>query len=812
MGQIVGTFSDIYRCNIAAIQTGGSKANTVLGAGEVWLVNSLNALSSAFSGDCDSYIMGDGTHAASALQVRFLYPELYKGGVVNVPFHFGVIGAADGTVYSGNTDYLYSDAIPITSDTELTIHNPTQKSLGWIRIFFYNNNTFVRYVGIKNSPSSDSTYTYTAQVDGTFNNVRFNMTQGDGSHFSSESVITASYVSIVSTITDIEDRLSDLEDENLPTRVTALEANITALSTKVDSIEPDIIDLIKHDGETVIPTWTKGQYIDLNGALVVNNNDQLATTDYIEIPYGLERITMYDIGASLVSNQFSFYNSSKTYISGGSGAISSIPSNAAYVRFCSYSPSETFTTSGYKFTVFDNSGSSSSSSDPFRSAVAEDIDANANFYIEDGKLYGTRASTDGYLCCLFREDITAIEFEISSFWDNNLITLAFGDGIDDDDVDTFAGCYLPTTTRTGEIGSVRNANSATPQANSIWGHGRFSGEYRQPQVAPPNMAIGNKCRIELINGTFFRGSYYSITENKWKFWFALDTLGEWYTPNRYGWNTSKRIGFAIFYAATSAKEMVKNIKILSEKGTASEVFWRNAQCYPEKRNWVAIGDSITQINKNNGLSYVGFASRALGWNCNNQGQGGWTIYKLWRDRSTAGWESAVSSLSDNDVITILAGTNDFDTKSFATPASDAAMDAAGNPHPRFGTTDPTADDAKDPHTTLGCLRLIIEDIQTLKPNARLVIFSPFYREKGTINGSTGWEKDLYVNSDGKTIYDYADAIAAVGREYNLPSYNTCRDCGINIKTLETYTYDDLHIGQLGGQLIGEYVAKRIGIK
>lgn len=104
---------------------------------------------------------------------------------------------------------------------------------------------------------------------------------------------------------------------------------------------------------------------------------------------------------------------------------------------------------------------------------------------------------------------------------------------------------------------------------------------------------------------------------------------------------------------------------------------------------------------------------------------------------------------------------------------------------------------------------MIEDILTLKPNARLIVFSPFYREKGSLNGSTGWNKDLYVNSDGKTIYDYADAIYSVAREYNLPAYNTCRECGINVQTLATYTYDDLHIGQLGGKLIGEYVAKRI---
>lgn len=69
MGQVVGKISDIYRCNLRAIQTGGTKASTVLAADEVWLVDSTNSLTNSFSGDCDSYIIGDGSTAASALDL-----------------------------------------------------------------------------------------------------------------------------------------------------------------------------------------------------------------------------------------------------------------------------------------------------------------------------------------------------------------------------------------------------------------------------------------------------------------------------------------------------------------------------------------------------------------------------------------------------------------------------------------------------------------------------------------------------------------------------------------------------------------------
>lgn len=438
---------------------------------------------------------------------------------------------------------------------------------------------------------------------------------------------------------------------------------------------------------------------------------------------------------------------------------------------------------------------------------------DGHFKIENGSLYGKRGGAEPAVMMVFNEGIKAIEFEIASLWDSNFISLVFGLGVDTgNNKPCFARTYLNTSARPNEVGFVLNEDydgeASADQPSSVWGEGHFSGDYRQPQVKPYAVAIGDKCRIELIDDHYFKASVYNPTSGCWAFWWCLDTDGTWHNP-KMGWTTRKAIGFEIIFAAiTTWKELVKNIRIISEDGKTSGIYSKLKYDSPERKQWVAIGDSITEIDKNNGLSYVGYAQRKLGFKVDNQGNGGWTIYKLWRDRATAGWESAVSAINDGDLVTILAGTNDFDTDSFATLSSDEAMDAAGNPHPRFGTTDPTSEDAKDPHTTLGCLRLMIERILELKPGARLSVFSPFYREKGAPIGQTSWNK-LYINSDGKTIYDYADAIYSVAREYNLPAYNTCRDCGINALTITTYTYDDLHIGQLGGELVGDYVAKRI---
>lgn len=58
-----------YRCNLSAIQAGGSKAYEILSNGEIWLVDTTNSLVDEETGVCDAYIVGDGNTAASGLKV-----------------------------------------------------------------------------------------------------------------------------------------------------------------------------------------------------------------------------------------------------------------------------------------------------------------------------------------------------------------------------------------------------------------------------------------------------------------------------------------------------------------------------------------------------------------------------------------------------------------------------------------------------------------------------------------------------------------------------------------------------------------------
>ena len=75
MAQIVGINSDIFRCNLSAIQTGGSKAGVVLAADEVWLINTTNTLTNSGSGECDAYVVGNGRDAATALKLKSLVDD-----------------------------------------------------------------------------------------------------------------------------------------------------------------------------------------------------------------------------------------------------------------------------------------------------------------------------------------------------------------------------------------------------------------------------------------------------------------------------------------------------------------------------------------------------------------------------------------------------------------------------------------------------------------------------------------------------------------------------------------------------------------
>lgn len=69
MAQIVASKAKADRCNLRAIQSGGSKSNTILQSGEIWLVDTSNSEKIDGFGKFDSYIVGDGHSMAKNLVV-----------------------------------------------------------------------------------------------------------------------------------------------------------------------------------------------------------------------------------------------------------------------------------------------------------------------------------------------------------------------------------------------------------------------------------------------------------------------------------------------------------------------------------------------------------------------------------------------------------------------------------------------------------------------------------------------------------------------------------------------------------------------
>jgi lysophospholipase L1-like esterase len=436
--------------------------------------------------------------------------------------------------------------------------------------------------------------------------------------------------------------------------------------------------------------------------------------------------------------------------------------------------------------------------------------------------------------CIFHTNIRSIEFKFPSpLADGTTHSIIIGEG-----TESATTVYAYIAFRSDSNGFfVYNVYSPTAnlQAFSFNGGGRMSSPYLDPENVPGAIAVGDTVRLTLLDDNRIYGQIKRGAATEFSYWFIFDRRGlwcnpvgsTWASPTRYGWNSRLRFGmvkttgtaittytaFDDLYVWDKKDESGNDLPFTTEETNQLNVTVTGPA--NKKPKWVAIGDSITGIDENNGKSYVSFANSILNYDVVNRGFGGWTIYKLWRDRVVGdGSREWPTTIATADIVTIFAGTNDFNTD-FYNPSSDADMDANAHPHPRFGETDPTHVNAKDPHTTLGCLRLMIENILTTNPKVKLFIATPLFRLMKTIvtgGALTRWPLTADgkpYNAEGKTIYDYANAIAGVAREYNLPVIDLINDLGINALNISNYMYDELHLNEEGGKIVGIRFAQKI---
>ena len=113
MGQINYGKQKPRYCNLVAIQTGGSKADTVLANGEIWLVDTTNATKVNGTGVYDAYIKGDGSTAAKNLTVEYLTARIDLSAYSTT----AQMNAAIQSAVSGKQDSITTVNVTIDNNT-----------------------------------------------------------------------------------------------------------------------------------------------------------------------------------------------------------------------------------------------------------------------------------------------------------------------------------------------------------------------------------------------------------------------------------------------------------------------------------------------------------------------------------------------------------------------------------------------------------------------------------------------------------------------------------------------------------------------
>jgi lysophospholipase L1-like esterase len=149
----------------------------------------------------------------------------------------------------------------------------------------------------------------------------------------------------------------------------------------------------------------------------------------------------------------------------------------------------------------------------------------------------------------------------------------------------------------------------------------------------------------------------------------------------------------------------------------------------------------------------------------NNGKAG----RVMRDlvKNPAGVALIASDFTNVDLVVCKAGTNDFS----------AAYAGTGT----LGTINDAAAASTNFHASV---KYVIETLYGLKSTMRVVFMTPMYR--------TAAPAAMATTPEGKTLYDYADAVKNVCALYGVPCLDLIRTAGLNSYNAATYLADGLH--------------------
>ncbi|MFL0268820.1 SGNH/GDSL hydrolase family protein [Candidatus Clostridium radicumherbarum] len=143
---------------------------------------------------------------------------------------------------------------------------------------------------------------------------------------------------------------------------------------------------------------------------------------------------------------------------------------------------------------------------------------------------------------------------------------------------------------------------------------------------------------------------------------------------------------------------------------------------------------------------------------------------------------SAEKLKDMDLITVLAGTNDF---AYNTPLG-------------------TIEDNDTQATFYGNVKKVINDILKAKPDANIVFITPLKR-------GTFMNEPVYPNPNkaGYKMEDYVQGIKAVCSTYNILVLDAFNKSGITENNLKQYTIDNLSLNEKGYQKLSQVISDYI---
>jgi lysophospholipase L1-like esterase len=185
---------------------------------------------------------------------------------------------------------------------------------------------------------------------------------------------------------------------------------------------------------------------------------------------------------------------------------------------------------------------------------------------------------------------------------------------------------------------------------------------------------------------------------------------------------------------------------------------------PREISWTAIGDSITylndHINETGNRISSGYLTKVSALYPNikfiNQGHNGWTVAGIAKEIENLG-------LIKSDIYSVFLGTNDW---------------WQGLP---LGTTNDYKNNT-GLQTTYGAYRIIINNIRTLNPDAKIILMTPMQRADfvylfDAYNNAFG----SYKPKNGQYLSQFADVVKEIGRYENLTVIDLYYKSGITVK-------------------------------